>query len=464
MSDHESGIPSGLEEWIGKSCGSDSIELKRVPGGASREAWFVDAKSDSGTRELFLRYDRRPPKPGSMFHSLQVEAEIVAELHRHGVTAPKVVAIHPDDQAVLMERVGGATWFRLISDADEQVRTAQDFIDKLAYLHRLDARTLTIPSLGPVRSVREHVADDLAVIAKRVQRHRNPSPLLTFCVDWLQRNIPDYDGPAVMVQGDTGPGNFMYENGEVTAIVDWELAHYGDPMEDIAWLSLRTVQDTFTDFPERLAEYEKLSGYQLDENRIWYYRLLAETRLASMNPGAVDHRAPLGTESLDAGNSLIYNMLHRRLLVEALAHLIGLAEPAVDLPGEETSSPEQSTYRATAAMLKKALDRSQDPLARQYIKGSARLVKYLAEVDRIGAEVDRREIEELAAVLGDTPSSVAVGRAELAERAAQRQLDDRDYVAQIWRGMKRDDYVIRHASGALRERTWPPLTKQGEQL
>lgn len=44
----------------------------------------------------------------------------------------------------------------------------------------------------------------------RVDRYGKPAPLLRFCIDWLERNIPDYDGPTVLVQGDTGPGNFMY--------------------------------------------------------------------------------------------------------------------------------------------------------------------------------------------------------------------------------------------------------------
>ena len=65
------------------------------------------------------------------------------------------------------------------------------------------------------------------------------------------------------MQGDTGPGNFMYQDGKVTAVVDWELAHLGDPMDDIAWLSLRTVQDTFTHFPDRLREYESLTAGQI---------------------------------------------------------------------------------------------------------------------------------------------------------------------------------------------------------
>lgn len=451
-------INAELRQWIAAVTGAERTEVTQVPGGASRQAWFVDAGTEPDTRALFLRYDPRDPDPTSAFHPLQVEAEIMAELHRHGVTVPRVIAAHPHQQAVLLERVGGDTWFRLIKDPDEQVRTARDFIAKLAALHRIDAAELTIESLGPAGPVARHVRDEIAAMRERVNRYRKPAPLLRFCIDWLDRNVPAYDGPTVLVQGDTGPGNFMYADGAVTAIVDWELAHFGDPMDDIAWLSLRTVQDTFTDFPSRLGEYEQLSGHRIDADRVWYYRLFAETRLASMSPGSVDIRASAPAGSPDAGNSLIYGMLHRRLLVEALAHVVGIPEVRVELPDDDRHSEYSPVYEAAAAAMSAAAARSTDALALRYVKGAARLVKYLAEVDRIGAVVDTQETAELAALLGSTPSSVSQGRAALAESAGRGDISERDYVAQLWRGIKRDDYLTRTASGALGRRTWPPLS------
>ncbi|MGE2692794.1 phosphotransferase family protein [Mycolicibacterium pulveris] len=453
MSDKRPDISGEVRQWIAEVAGTDQIDLRQVPGGASRQAWFVDA----GTQKLFLRYDPREPEAGGPFHPLQVEAEIMAELHRHGVTVPRVIAAHPVRQAVLSERVDGDTWFRLIKDPDEQVRTAQDFIAKLAVLHRIDAGELRIDSLGPAGPVAGHVRAEIAAMRARLDRYGKPAPLLRFCIDWLDRNVPDYDGPTVLVQGDTGPGNFMYADGAVTAIVDWELAHFGDPMDDIAWLSLRTVQDTFTDFGARLAEYEQLSGHRIDEDRVWYYRLFAEARLASIRPGSVDVRASAPADSPDAGNSLIYGMLHRRLLVEALAHVVGIPEVEVQLPSDDRSSEYSPVYAATAAALSAAAGRSSDALAVRYVKGAARLVKYLAEVDRIGAVVDAQESAELARFLGSAPSSVSQGRAALAELANRGDIDERTYVAQLWRGIKRDDFLTRAASGALSRRTWPPL-------
>jgi len=74
--------------------------------------------------------------------------------------------------------------------------------------------------------------------------------------------------------------NLMYADGRVSAVVDWELAHFGDPMDDVAWVTWRTTQHTFTHLPDRLKEYEALSGHTLSPDRIRYYRVNACVRLA----------------------------------------------------------------------------------------------------------------------------------------------------------------------------------------
>ena len=457
MTGEAHGLPAELHAWLSSATGADEITAKQVPGGASRQAWFVDAHGvpDGG---LFLRYDPRPPQPDSAFHPLQVEAEIMRALSDAGACVPAVVAVHPTLQAVLLRRVEGETWFYLIEDPDEQVAVARDFIGHLAAIHRIEPRDLAIDSLGPVRSVREHLADELAGIRRRMARKKGPTPLLSFCVDWLERNMPDDDGPVVLVQGDTGPGNFMYRDGRVTAIVDWELAHFGDPMDDIAWLSLRAAQDPFTSFPDRLAEYEALSGHRIDEPKIWYYRLLAEAKLATFHDGADDRRGSVAVGSPDAGNGLIYGMLHRRLLIEALGHAVGIDMERTEFHPEPDGPGNGHVFDATLAVLRAAAGQAGDPLAARWTKGAARLVKYLQECDRVGAVLDRDEIAELAKLLGETPASVEEGRAALARRTIDGEIPVLDYVAQMWKGVQRDDYLMRTASGALYDRTWPPIT------
>jgi aminoglycoside phosphotransferase (APT) family kinase protein len=454
-------LPEDLVHWIGDETGGEVVATNRVPGGASREAWFIDVQRDAAVVPLFLRYSRVDRPPDSIFHPLRVEAEIFLALQDTDVTVPRTLAVHPVHEAMLSERVPGETWFYRINDPHEQVRVAQDFIRNLAALHRLDPHELALPSLGPVKSIREHALDEIVNMRQRATRpDGGMDPLMRLSLDWLERNLPDYDGPTVFVQGDTGPGNFMYENGRVTAVVDWELAHFGDPMDDIAWLSLRTVQDTFTHFPDRLREYEELSGNRIDPERVWYYRLYAETRLTSNGAGA-GARADAPREgqpvARDIGNGLIYGMLHRRLTIEALANVMGFELPPPDLPDEPQPESWHPLYDAMLDNLQVIVPRIEDPLASQWTKGVARVVKYLKELDHLGRAFGDAERDDIAQLIGTEPATVAQGRRALDTAIADSKVADDDYVRYLWRQVQRDDYLMRTASGALRQRTWPPL-------
>jgi Phosphotransferase enzyme family len=327
-------------------------------------------------------------------------------------------------------------------------------------IHRLDPQALGVTALGPVRSAREHALERIADIRRRATRADGSiDPLVRVSADWLERNVPDYDGPVVLVQGDTGPGNFLYADGRVTAVLDWELSHWGDPMDDIAWLSLRTVQDTFTHLPDRLAEYVEASGHPLDVRRVWYYRVFAETTMRTLYPLEREVSRHDGAEPAEAdiGNQILYTQLHRRLWLEALDAVmdLSLSRPGPVEPAE--LPPWHDHYGDALSMLLTTTPRISDPLASQWSKGVARLLRYLRDTDAVGREylqLERSDIEEL---LGAQPDSLEAARAalELANRTGS--VSDEQFVTYLWNRTMREDLLMRNASGALGRRTWPPL-------
>ncbi|HEX4126804.1 MAG TPA: phosphotransferase family protein [Acidimicrobiales bacterium] len=458
------GLPDDLVSWIEEVGGGRVVLADRMPGGARKEAWFIHLEADGGAvLSYFLRYDRSDPARTKDPWTLHREATVYLALQDGPVPVPRVLGVHPVHQAMLSERVQGGNWFSRIADPAEQEATARDFMTKLAALHGLDALALDLPAFPPVRTVADAVVAELdewdGVLAAR---GGTPDPALAFSLRWLREHIPPYNGPPVLVQGDTGPGNFMYLDGRVTAVVDWELAHLGDPMDDIAWLSLRATQEPFTDFPTRLREYEALSGNVVDEVRVRYYQLMAETKLQVMG-----HRGPPDGDDADGGakgggsdvgNGFIYQVLHRRLWLEALATAIGLELESAETPRARESHDGDWMYDAVLAQLRDVIvPRTTDPLAQARGKGIARIIKYLARVDTYGAYYEECELRDLETLLGRRPDSVASGRADAAEVVVAGDAPEEQYVLTLWRRVARETELARPSMGALADRHWPPL-------
>jgi len=455
-------LPDDLVSWVEEVGGGRLIAADRKPGGARKEAWYVDLERPDGiVLQLFLRYDRSDPALTKDPWTLHREATVYVALQDGPVPVPRVLGVHPVHQAMLSERVAGENWFSRIADPVEQEETARDFMVKLAALHALDPAALDLPAFPPVKTVTDAVHAELDEWERvLVERGGTVDPALAFSLRWLRRNVPDYDGPPVLVQGDTGPGNFMYMGGRVTAVVDWELAHLGDPMDDIAWLSLRATQEPFTDFPTRLREYEALSGNPIDQTRVHYYQVMAETKLQVMGHrpagGGGDGSGDGGGG--DVGNGFIYGMLHRRLWLEALAAATGLELTPAEEPRARERRDHDWMYDAVLSQLRDVIvPRTPDPLAAQRGKGIARLIKYLAQIDTYGDAYEAYELDDLEVLLGRQTESIAAGRAVAADAVGAGAVSEEDYLRLLWRRVARETELARPSMGALADRHWPEL-------
>ena len=220
---------------------------------------------------------------------------LVHGLRPRGRGVPRARAARHPDPARLGRRRGhstcssstgadGQVWFQASArPGDVAVAVAQDFMRHLATWHRRRrARSSCRASVRCARS-REHQRDQLAGHRGDV-RARGPRRDRSTCSPACSSSICCSTSPTTTVSPCSSratpvPGNFMYDGDRVTAIVDWELAHVGDPMDDIAWLSWRATQHGWPDFPARLREYEAASGIAVDPARVRYYRLNACARL-----------------------------------------------------------------------------------------------------------------------------------------------------------------------------------------
>lgn len=401
------GTVQALLDWAAQAASGRVLRAAPLAGGNRRRSWAVDVQaSQGGVQALFLRFASEP-NPEEDPYDLRREARLYQALMPTGVRLPRIAAEHPTLPAILMERLAGESALRACGSEAERQATARDFMRELHRLHSLDAGTL---GLGPVGSMEHHVHEELRIWWRMYTSVDRPDPLLEAAFLWLKHHVPRLTQAAVLVHGDAGPGNFLFSDGQVTGLIDWELWHFGDPVEDIAWLSMRSVLEPFPPFAQRVREYEMLSGAPLDRQRLLYHRIFVTLRVAVIRHRAGSAPAP----DSDPGNSLVSRLLNRRLLADGLSQALGHPVTTLGLPAVPPS-PRAPDYAYLIDHMRQLLPlASDDPILARRIKGMARVLKHLQAQDHLGARFAGQEHQDLEAVLAAPPGSLEEGRHALA--------------------------------------------------
>lgn len=444
------GAHEALLAWCAHATGGRVERATPLPGGNRRRAWAVDlAMPDGRIDPLFLRF-ASAPNPAEDPYDLPREARLYLALAPTGVCLPRIVATHPQLPAVLIERVAGEAGWRTCTDEATRVQIAQDFMAALHHLHVLDASRL---GLGPVRSIADHVRDELAIWQRMYTCTGRMDALIELAFQWLTAHVPEAPETASVVHGDAGPGNFMFAGARLAALIDWELWHLGDPVEDLAWLSVRSVLEPFPQFAQRIREYEVLAGRPLDRERLRYHRIFVVLRIAVIRHRAEQTPSP----DSDPGHSLVSRLVNRRLLLETLSQALGLPVPAVSLPSPPPS-PRAADYQYLIGQLRDSLAPAlSDPMLQRSIKGMARVLKHLQQHDHLGAAFAAQEREDLQATLGTPVADVASGRALMCGALRSKHLSHHEALHYLQRQVARESALGSSALGQLAQRSFDVL-------
>lgn len=438
---------SELREWVEEASGGAITHWQMISGGNRCRSWAVDVTraSDGHVAELYLRY--QPPRPPSAEpYTVWREARIYQAIRGTTVVAPQLIAIHPGHQAILTERVRGRADYRRVATEADRVAIARQFVQALAALHRLPISAVLLPASGS--SMADCVRLELETWRSMYLETSTLDPLIDFALDWLFAHVPASAGAPVLVHGDAGPGNFLFEGGRMTALIDWELAHPGDPMEDLAWFSMRSVMEPVPQFATLLREYAKLSEVPLDFARLRYHRIFVSTRVV-----IIRHRNVTGQPAA----SIISQALNRRLLLDALAEADGVTLlPAAHLDSPPT--PRTQFYDACINDLKAEIaDVVSEPGVIAAAKNAAKVLKYLREVDRIGPLVTRSNLVALGEVLGRAPTSVEAGKMQVYEAYREGRVSFAAALQCFAGCAAREAQLAAGASGGLAGRRFQPL-------
>jgi len=407
-------LSAELRAFAERELSSPLASAERIGAGASRVTWLL---RDAHGRECVLRVDSGDGPVAGTELSLAREATAYRALRGSAVRIPVLIASRAE--ALLVERAGGSPELEDLP-ATERAAVMLDFAEALAELHGVDAGKLELPGFARPRAPQDHAREELAlwrrIFDARVVR---PSPLAHFAFGWLARNAPECRH-TVLCHGDVGPGNFLHDGKRVSALLDWEFAHLGDPMDDLGWLAFRGHHMTpdAGDFTAQLVRWSMRADLPVEPTRVAYYRAFVMLRWLISCLAALDNGAKT------QGRAVYFALvgLLDALLPRALAELAGAELPPATPPtasGASEANDSAEVIDALLADLHGVLLPALGAETRQRARGTLGLALHAAAFARLGEAVRAEEHALLARGLGDAlPASIAESRRALAARVA----------------------------------------------
>lgn len=280
--------------------------LAPLHGGAGQENFRLEVEvadgPHAGFRTYALRGDALQPAPNTLRRAQ--EAEVIRAAVRAGVRTPGIETLLTGlfgrtYDAFLTEFMPGVALGPRIVRAPElelaRTRLPLQLAECLATMHALTPATH--PELpidrAPFLASMDPVAAQLAWFESTLDTFETPRPASEYVLRWLRRH-PPVSRELTLVHGDFRTGNFLVTEQGLSAVLDWECAHWGNPLEDLAWLCLRDwrfgridrVVGGFADLEPFLAAYVDLSGRPIRPGDLHWWAVAGNLRWAI---GALQH-------------------------------------------------------------------------------------------------------------------------------------------------------------------------------
>jgi len=286
-----------LAQWLGVELPVDTgiviSGLRRTSLGFSRENWVFDLDwsrvGEQGRDSLIARRD----PPGSVLVTdRQTEFDVLHALEPTPVPAPRVRWIDADGRwlerptIVMVREEGDCDWFVLNGTRPLPVRIAiaRQLCDLLASIHRVDWQAIGLGAVFADPGDGASVAE-LDHWERVLRTHQlEPLPELELVFGWLRQRAPKAER-TVLVHGDFKPGNTLLRGDEVAVMLDWELAHLGDPLEDLGWVTnpLRRREHLIPgswEVDDLVGHYETVTGLAVDRQALRWWNVFSNLKLS----------------------------------------------------------------------------------------------------------------------------------------------------------------------------------------
>lgn len=289
---------SALEGFIAREAGADRVsitEAKLLSGGSIQENWFIDVAASGGALGPELQLVVRTDAPSGVAGSLgrAEEFALLKAAREAGVTVPEPLWLCRDAGLIgkrffIMRFVGGVAASHVV------VRDLKLGGDRRALLERLGFELGRIHSIRPPRpelgflppADPRPALQNVARLRRFLDAHHSPHPALEWGLRWLELNAPEHSEIA-LCHRDFRTGNYMVDERGLTAVLDWEFAGWGDPLEDVGWFCAKCWRfgqageaggiGARADF---YRGYANATGRRLEDEDIHYWEVMAHLNWA----------------------------------------------------------------------------------------------------------------------------------------------------------------------------------------
>lgn len=333
-------IAPRLEKYLSGKLGVPDLrvsDLARIPGGASRETYRFRARYKSGGTEIERALILRRDPPASLIETERsTEFRAYQAFHTLGLPVPEPIALELDGKALdrpffVMEEITGCEVASILSPDPYGEHRGKIGAQFWTVLGRIAAADVDAIGLGDLEGAREMTAawkHEVARWEKVIEEdEREPQPIARAALRWLKRNPPPPAQRISVVHGDYRTGNFLFNaEGDIRAILDWEMAHLGDPLEDLAWALDPLWSHWDPSHPaglvpraEAVALWEKASGLKADANALGWWEIFASLKgLAIWISAASEYAEGRNTELANAFSGWFCLAFHNKVLAERL--------------------------------------------------------------------------------------------------------------------------------------------------
>jgi len=260
------------------------INLEPLTGGASKEIWKFEVSANGQSNRYILR--RGSGVEGPLAIKTSDEAKIQMTVRTLGAQVPEIVAVSTLDEelgdAYIMKFVDGESIARKILRDEEYKRALPNLAfecgQSIAKIHQADINEF--PFL-PSKPVFEQIND----LYQTYEAFNQPSPVFEYTYLWLlEQNFGEKND--ALVHGDFRLGNIIVDKDGLKSVIDWELAHIGNPLQDLGWIcgnswrfgNTDKVVGGFGDLADLLKGYNSISNYQVDENMVKAWQVFGTFR------------------------------------------------------------------------------------------------------------------------------------------------------------------------------------------